>query len=207
MADNLEEQKIIDGLTVSRETIDLLKQYQELIIKWNKKTNLVSKSTIVDLWYRHIVDSLQLIKYIDDQEIHLVDVGSGAGFPGIVMSLAGIKEVTLIEANTKKASFLSYIASVSTNKINVINKRAECVNIDCDIITSRACANIKDTLALTHQYTLRDKYLILKGLTYQHEIDTAQQAWTFDYETYPSLTSIDGVVVKMNKINKLILGF
>ncbi|MGI4775770.1 MAG: 16S rRNA (guanine(527)-N(7))-methyltransferase RsmG [Janthinobacterium lividum] len=204
MINNFNGSFLSEIFSIPRETIKLLKEYQELVVKWNQKMNLVSQDAIHNLWDRHIVDSLQLIKFINDREIHLADLGSGAGFPGIVMSLAGIKEVTLIESNFKKAAFLLHAASISSNKINIVNDRAENIDISCDIISSRACASVDTILTLAHKYKPRDKYLILKGSTYQSEIDLAKQRWFFHHRVEPSITSQHGAILELRNVTKIV---
>jgi 16S rRNA (guanine527-N7)-methyltransferase len=98
-----------DCHNVPREILDALEKYQSLTLKWNKTINLISCNTECDFWVRHILDSLQLMKYINDQNVHLIDVGSGGGFPGIVLSIAGIKNVTLVESDIRKSIF--FVAS------------------------------------------------------------------------------------------------
>lgn len=123
-----------DCRNVPREILDALKKYQSLTLKWNKTINLVSCNTEREFWVRHILDSLQLMKYINNQNIHLIDVGSGGGFPGIVLSIAGIKNVTLVESDVRKSIFLLQASKISTNKVNVVNQRIENVKLDCDIL-------------------------------------------------------------------------
>ncbi|KJW02063.1 16S rRNA (guanine(527)-N(7))-methyltransferase GidB [Rickettsia endosymbiont of Ixodes pacificus] len=120
-------------MEIPREIIEKLEIFQKLVKKWNKSINLVSNS-IHNFWQRHILDSLQLIQYIDNKEIHLVDIGSGSGFPGIVLSIAGVAKVSLIEADLRKCIFLEKASKISNNNIQIINQRIEKVEIDCSIL-------------------------------------------------------------------------
>lgn len=176
---------------VSREAIDLLTQYQKLVLKWNKTINLVAQSTIDDFWNRHIMDCIQLLKFIKNKNIHIVDIGSGAGLPGIVLSIMGIKKVTLIESNSKKGVFLYQAAQISPNNIQILNKRIETVNIKCDIVVARAFADCKRIFEYTKNIIVSDKYLLLKGKNYKQELEK------YHYITYNSITDRYGKIVEI----------
>lgn len=190
-------------MNVSRETLKALEQYQLLTLKWNKSVNLISSHTENDFWNRHIYDSLQLMRYIKCEDIHLVDAGSGAGFPGIVLSIAGIKNVTLIESDVKKSIFLHHASKVSNNKIDIINQRLENVALNCDVFTSRAFAPLQKILHYGKNITVSNKYLLLKGADYQKEISDAQKEWSFCYVAHDSLTSKSGKILEISNVRKL----
>ena len=95
---------MVDNLNVSREVTHALLNYQNLLLKWNKAINLISRNSEKDIWERHILDSLQLLKYIDFLD-NIIDIGSGGGFPGIVLSIGGVKNIALVEPDKKKISF------------------------------------------------------------------------------------------------------
>ena len=101
------------AINVSRETIERLERYAALLIKWNKTVNLVGRSTIADLWRRHMLDSAQLFPYLPKSAGRLVDFGSGAGFPGLVLAIMGAPDVHLVEANARKCAFLREAARVT----------------------------------------------------------------------------------------------
>ncbi|MDD9335132.1 MAG: 16S rRNA (guanine(527)-N(7))-methyltransferase RsmG [Rickettsiaceae bacterium] len=185
---------------ISRETIDALEKYQSLTLKWNKTINLVSCNTEHEFWVRHILDSLQLMKYINDHNIHLVDVGSGGGFPGIVLSIAGIKNVTLVESDVRKSIFLLQASKISTNKVNVVNQRIENVKLDCDILTSRACAQLEKIFVYIQHINVRNKYLLFKGEQYQKEIEIAKKRWSFCHSMYDSETSDNSKILEISNI-------
>ncbi|BFD45429.1 MAG: 16S rRNA (guanine(527)-N(7))-methyltransferase RsmG [Rickettsia endosymbiont of Sergentomyia squamirostris] len=189
-----------DCRNVPREILDALKKYQSLTLKWNKTINLVSCNTEREFWVRHILDSLQLMKYINNQNIHLIDVGSGGGFPGIVLSIAGIKNVTLVESDVRKSIFLLQASKISTNKVNVVNQRIENVKLDCDILTSRACAQLEKIFVYTQHINVRNKYLLFKGEQYQKEIEIAKKRWSFCYSMYDSETSNNSKILEISNI-------
>ncbi|SPM44790.1 16S rRNA methyltransferase [Orientia tsutsugamushi] len=185
-------QQIYDFLNinynVSRETFNKFKEYYSLLSKWNSTINLVSATTLQNFWQRHIFDSIQLLNYIHNKDIIVTDLGSGAGFPGVVLSISGIKNVILIESDSRKAAFLLQAAQLSDQKIEIINDRIQNLKVKCDIVTVRALANLSTILSHTKQFTVKDKYLILKGKNYQHEITQALLHNKFNYRLYKSCT-------------------
>ncbi|WP_341748381.1 16S rRNA (guanine(527)-N(7))-methyltransferase RsmG [Candidatus Tisiphia endosymbiont of Dascillus cervinus] len=189
-----------DCRNVPREILDALEKYQALTLKWNKTINLVSCNTEREFWVRHILDSLQLMKYINNQNIHLIDVGSGGGFPGIVLSIAGIKNVTLVESDVRKSIFLLQASKISTNKVNVVNQRIENIKLDCDILTSRACAQLEKIFVYTQHINVRNKYLLFKGEQYQKEIEIAKKRWSFCHSMYDSETSNNSKILEISNI-------
>lgn len=163
---------------VSRE---LFKNYIELLFKWNNNINLISKNiTINDIWERHIYDCASLLEFIGPND-KVIDVGSGAGFPGIILSLLGIKDVTLIESDSRKAAFLLQASKFCSNKVTILNERVENLPLECDILTSRAFASITNILALCNNIKVKKKCLFLKGKKAIMEIEEAQKEWVFDY--------------------------
>lgn len=191
---------IYDDICVSCETINKLEKYQSLILKWNKTINLVSSSTESEFWERHILDSLQLLKYIDDTNIHLVDIGSGGGLPGIVLSIAGVKNITLIESDIRKSVFLLQASKISSNKISVVNRRIEDIKLNCDILTSRAFASLNKIFMYSENIKVKDKYLLLKGKKYQQEIEEAQKQWSFQYYAHDSLTASNSKILEIRDV-------
>jgi 16S rRNA (guanine527-N7)-methyltransferase len=183
---------------VSRETMH---QFIELLIKWNKVINLVSVKNAEDLWERHVKDSMQLLEFIQDKNVTLLDIGSGAGFPGLIMSFCGVKEVILVESDERKSAFLTNAARLSENKVTVLNKRIEDVEgVACDIITSRGVSHLNILLGLIQKVKLRDKCLFLKGKNYLQEIKEAKKYWNFDEVIYNSVTSDEGRIIAIRNI-------
>ncbi len=179
----------MNSLRISRETKKQIDEYQRLLLKWNEKINLISKNALNDFWQRHILDSLQLMQFISSHDIEILDIGSGAGLPGLILSFAGIKCVRLVESDSRKAAFLYEAAKISCNKVTVINDRIENLSLACDVITARAFAELARIFELTKKITIRQKYLLLKGENYQKELANAQKTWLFDIEKYDSITS------------------
>lgn len=198
----IEEQqnKLIELLNVSRGTIETLREYEKLALKWNGTINLISNLTIKEFWMRHVVDSIQLLQFIENKNICLVDVGSGAGLPGMVLSIAGVENVILIESDSRKAAFLLQASRLSTNKITIINERIENVNLECNILTARALANLTNIVDITKNITVSDKYLFLKGETYLNEINELEKKFRFEYNTYESISSNRGKILEIKHL-------
>lgn len=185
---------------VPRGTIE---KYIELLKLWNKKINLVSYIDEEELINRHILDSLQLISFIRKEDV-VFDLGSGAGFPGLMLSYAGVKEVHLVEKITKKASFLVSASSLSENKVIVHNNSIEDIRPEyCDIITSRALASLESIFDLSKNLAKKNtKYILLKGRNVEEELKKALEKWNFKYIIYPSKTSSDGSILEISQLIK-----
>jgi len=190
------------GIDVSRETIDRLAAFQDLLIKWNKQINLVARSTLDDAWNRHILDSAQIMKYTPDKIENWVDVGSGGGFPGIVAAVILAEtqpkaRVTLIESDQRKAVFLRTAVRTLSLNSDVLTERAEKADPqDADILSARALMPLDGLFALAeHHLHEKGTMLVLKGRTAQAEIDEAYQNWHFDVVAYDSLTDNEAKIL------------
>lgn len=184
---------------VSREA---LIKYQELLLKWNKNINLISKKTEQDIWQRHIVDSMQLIEYIDATD-HVIDIGSGAGFPGIVLSICGIKAMTLVECDSRKVVFLRQAAKLSLNKITILEKRIDKnFSNEYDVLTCRGFSDVRNILQLTRGLVIKKKIVLLKGESYNEEITEAKKDWLFNVKLHDSLTSEKGKILEITDARK-----
>lgn len=195
--------------TVSRETELKLQTYMELLRKWQQKINLVSKATLDDVWNRHFSDSLQLSQMIPNKS-RVFDLGSGAGFPGLVLAIARPDlEIHLIESDQKKCSFQKTV-SRETNANSVIhNARIEDVfdKIDSvpDIITARALASLNDLLQYCQPWMQKNpdlEMLFLKGAQYLQEVEEAQKKYDFEISALPSITSSEGYILHLKDVHK-----
>jgi len=140
-------------LDVSRETMDRLKAYVDLLVSWNRRINLVSRNTIGDIWRRHILDTAQLYPHIQTQARILIDLGSGAGLPGVVLGIFGVPELHLVEADNRKVAFLKEALRVSGTKGQVHAARIDRVKpIAADVITARALAPLPELLTLSQRF-------------------------------------------------------
>jgi len=194
------------GFHVSRETLEQLGQYQVLLMKWQKAINLVGPTTLDAVAERHFFDSAQLFRYIPDVDVRLVDMGSGAGFPGLVLSMLGVREVHLIESDVRKATFLREVSRETKTAVTVHDIRVEeCDIAAIDVFTARALAPLKDLLVYMDRLATPDHKaygLFMKGLQAPEEIEKAAKAWNFDVEIYPSMTDLSGKIIKISNLSK-----
>ncbi len=134
---------------VSRETMVRLEDYVRLLSAWNRRINLVGRNTIGDVWQRHILDSAQLLPHLPAGTRTLVDLGSGAGLPGLILSILGVPEIHLVESDRRKAVFLAEAIRLTRAPATLHVNRAETIrHLRGDIVTARACANLGDLLGL-----------------------------------------------------------
>jgi 16S rRNA (guanine527-N7)-methyltransferase len=134
---------------VSRETYDKLRIYEKTLIKWQGSINLISKSTINDIWVRHFLDSAQLYPFISKIKGNIFDFGSGAGFPGLILAIMGHKNITLVESDQKKCTFLREVARLSETDVSILHSRIENLEFRrVDLIMSRALAPLSKLIEL-----------------------------------------------------------
>ena len=196
-------------LNVSRETLNSFCEYESLLSKWNKKINLVSKTTLADIWARHFLDSGQIINHVDASGKIWVDVGAGAGFPGLVVALLLRDrkidcDLTLVEKNTKKVFFLNEVIRNLNLKAKVINNSIDCIEpLNADILTARAFSELKYLIQIAHQHRKAQGIcLFLKGENYRFELDKTLNYWFFDYDVVDSLSNPSGKIIRVKKILK-----
>lgn len=182
---------------VSRETFDRLQLYVALLGEYNRKFNLIGPNEISKIWTRHVLDSVQIFPHIP-KSASIVDIGSGAGFPGIVLSLLGCSPVTLVESSTKKCKFLK---KVSCEAI-VLNERIENITgLHFGGVVSRAVAPLGRLLEYVSFVGGRDTVCVFnKGKSYEQEIEAAELMFHFDCKIHKSITDPEGVVVVLEKI-------
>ena len=196
-------------LNVSRETLNSFCEYESLLSKWNKKINLVSKTTLVDIWDRHFLDSGQIINHVDASGKTWVDVGAGAGFPGLVVALLLRDrkidcDLTLVEKNTKKVFFLNEAIRNLNLKVKVVNSSIDRIEpLNADILTARAFSELKDLIEIAYQHRKEKGIcLFLKGENYRFELDKTLNYWFFDYDVFDSLSNPSGKIIRVKKIFK-----
>jgi 16S rRNA (guanine527-N7)-methyltransferase len=199
-------QEISANKNVSRETISNLEEFTDLLLKWNQKINLVSKKiNREELWQRHIFDSAQLAKHIPDDKSSIIDFGSGAGFPGLILAMIGNYKVTLVESDQRKCAFLQEAAAKFSLNVKIVNCRIEDVKpSNYDIITSRALAPLNKLLEYSLPFLKKDNFMLfLKGQNVVEEIRDASICWKFDYNFTESAININGGILKIYNLEKL----
>ena len=195
---------------VSRETITSLKKYEDILTKANKSQNLIGKSTINDIWTRHFLDSAQVIDFIDKNDKTLIDIGSGAGFPGLVLAITSKDrkiplKIKLIEKSSKKTKFLKKLIDELQLDAEVINKNIfeYPKKLSEDVFVARAFKPLKIILPLIHNKAENwKKIFIFLGKTGKNELLQASKSWHIEYKQRVSVTSSDSIVIEINKLKK-----
>ena len=195
---------------VSRETFAILSRYVNILDDWQTKMNLVSPKSMAEVWTRHIADSLQLYQHLNSDTKTVYDIGSGAGFPAIVLAIQSMVEqrdikFKLIESITKKTVYLNAVKNeLNLKNVEIINARSENLKLaPADVITARAVAALDKLFALA--LPLVDKHTVLllpKGKTYQAEIDEALKHWSFYVKVLPNNVEPEGVILQIANLRK-----
>ena len=195
---------------VSRETITSLVKYEELLIKSNKSLNLVGNSTIKNIWHRHFLDSFQVIDFIDKNQKTLVDIGSGAGFPGLVLSIVAKErkiplKIKLIEKSKKKINFLKEIITKLNLSATAINQNVEDEKFyfTDDTFVARAFKPLPKIFELMHNKARNlKKIIIFLGKNGQDGLLQASKNWDIKYKQRMSVTSSDSFIIEVNNLIK-----
>jgi len=191
-----------DLVPVSRETLARLEAYVDLLTRWSVRINLVGRDTLADLWRRHILDSAQLHRFIPSTAKTLIDLGSGAGLPGLVLAILGVAGVELVEADSRKAAFLREAARVTDADVTIRPCRIQAVPPHpADVMTARACAPLDRLLDLAAPFLAPDTLcLFLKGQRFNEELTLARKAWTMNVSVEQSLSDRRGVVLRLQQV-------
>lgn len=200
-----------DDLSVSRETFERLTILAELLEKWNRRINLVSKQTIPNLWERHIADSAQILREVEIlKDTHWVDIGSGGGFPGLVIAASASDQdfdlkVTMIESDIRKCSFLRSALREMGVSGDVICERIESATPQkADILSARALSDLTKLLEFSEIHLAAGGTAIFpKGVNWKKEVKAAQESWSFRYEAITSGTQEGAVILKIGDISRV----
>lgn len=194
------------GIDVSHETLEKLKIYHTLLLKWQRAINLVSPKTLDEAWVRHFADSAQLAQHVSRESRRLVDIGSGAGFPGAVLAImCPWLEVHCVESDSRKCQFLKTVSRETGVNIIVHNARIEsCIeSLDADIVSARALSSLSELLKYVEPLVLKNADLMclfMKGESVKSELEEARENFTFSCEQYPSLTDSKACILALSKI-------
>jgi len=184
-------------------------RYRDLLVRWQKKINLVGTGTLDEIWSRHFLDSAQIWPHLPVGAASLADIGSGAGFPGLVLAVLASEQggpaVNLVESDQRKAAFLREASRVTGAGAAIINARAEEIGeFGADIVTARACAPLTRLLpwvgALLNE---GGTAYLLKGAAWRDELTAAEKDWTMEWAEIPSLTDTSGVILKLEGLTKI----
>jgi 16S rRNA (guanine527-N7)-methyltransferase len=191
-----------EQLGVSRETLERLTVFLDLLCRWQPAINLVGSATLADPWRRHVLDSAQLAAHVPAEAADLVDLGSGAGFPGMVLALLGVRGVHLIEGDRRKAQFLREVARTTDAPATIHAVRIEQMpGWPAAVVTARALAPLPRLLELADRFLVSDSVgLFLKGKSVERELTDARANWHMVSEMFPSLSGPTGMVLKLRGI-------
>jgi 16S rRNA (guanine527-N7)-methyltransferase len=197
------------AFSVSHETLEKLLLYERLLRQWQKAVNLVAPATLPQLWHRHFADSAQLVAFVPPRAKILLDLGSGAGFPGLVIAILlanqSDSQVHLIESNSRKCAFLSEVARQTRVPARIHNARAEDVAAAglaraADVVTARALAPLDALLGLAQPFFGSESTgLFPKGREAGVEVASARQRWDFEVDFHPSISDAQGQVLKIRR--------
>jgi len=190
---------------VSRETLERLHGLEVLLRKWNKAINLVSAATLSAVWTRHFADSAQIFALAPENSLHWADLGSGAGFPGLVIAILAKEKhpdlaVTLVESDHRKSAFLlTAIRELGLEAEVKAERIEETESLDCDVLSARALAPLPKLLEFSARH-LSDQGLALfpKGARWEEEVASARENWSFDLQVSPSRSDPSGVILKIS---------
>lgn len=217
---------------LSPSTLRKFKTYQLLLEEWNQRTSLVQENTLSDFYNRHIIDSLQIIPLLtslntpleeqntppilaciesgmmldnpaaNGRELPIIDVGTGAGFPGLVLAMCGFSNITLCESNFKKCVFLGEVARQTGTVVSIVNKRVEDVVEKYDVVLSRALTELVKLCFIMKQVSRTPNSLGVfhKGKAWKDEVKDAHKCWEFELGCYKSITSHEGVILSLNQL-------
>jgi 16S rRNA (guanine527-N7)-methyltransferase len=194
------------GCDVSRETLERLCLYAEMLVKWQKSINLVAQDSLKDLWRRHMLDSAQLQALLPPQMRGLGDMGSGAGFPGLVLAIMGVPNVHLIESDTRKCVFLAQAARAAGLEVgrNPVIHRARLEDVrdlQVDVVTARACAPLTQLLGYAEPLLRADSICLFpKGGRVDEELTEAEKTWRMSVERFPSLSDPSGTILRIRQV-------
>jgi 16S rRNA (guanine527-N7)-methyltransferase len=198
----------IKKFNVSRETIEKLNKYKDFLLTSNKSLNLIGKTTENQIFIRHFLDSAQIYDLIEDKS-EIIDLGSGAGFPGVVLKILMDNQkisgnITLIDKSPKKCKFLKDLSSKLGLTLKIVNLKLENFKFNkISTIVSRAFKKTVDTIDILLKNN--DKIIniiLIKGKTYQQEIEEAKKKYTFDVEKFRSITSDESYILKISNIKR-----
>ena len=191
----------LTGITGDR--LEKLEVYVDLLRRWSKSINLVSQASLADPWRRHILDSAQLLPLLPDDAGAILDLGSGAGLPGLVLAIMGVSGVRLVESNGRKCAFLAQASRETGAQVRLHDCRAEdLAPFPAGVVTARACAPLPALLGLARPFVEGGGVcLFLKGRKADKELTESTKKWTMDVTRTTSLSDPFGVILKVEDLS------
>ena len=199
------KEKIIEKFKLTSEQIHKIEQYIFEVNEYNSHTNIIGKSTLKNPWNSHILDSIQICNFIHNKKSSILDMGTGAGIPGLILAISNFADVSLIDSNLKKIKFIKYICLKLNIKVNIYHQRIESLaNKKFDYLVSRALANISKLFYYSQKLLDSNTVLIfLKGKHAKDEINEANECWKFHHELHQSISDKRGNIVIVRGLNKI----
>ena len=193
------------ALDVSRETLSRLTKFVDLLLKWQRSINLIGPGTVDDVWRRHVLDCGQLVRFLPHRRARVLDIGTGAGLPGMVLGIQGVPNIQMIESDAKKCVFLREAARITETPVKIIEARAESALCEpADVVTARAVAPLTRLLELIEQHIKTNTIcFFFKGKDLKNELTDIKNNWNMQLEAHPSLTQRDGVILQLESITRV----
>ncbi len=193
--------------SLTDETMSKLDLYVSMLNEWQEKMNLVSRTTLPEVWERHILDSAQVFPFLSSEDKTILDMGSGAGFPALVLAVMDEKKafrIHLAESDGKKCQFLNAVIQACGLNAVVHNERLENMSLpSADVLTARALAPLEKLIRYARPFIgKKTRCIFLKGRKAPEEIQDAEKKWRFQYEKHSSLSSSEGQLLILSGIGK-----
>ena len=201
----LSKKKIIEKFKLTSGQINKIDRYIYEINEYNRHTNIVGKSTLINPWNSHISDSIQISNFINDKHSSILDMGTGAGIPGLILAAINYTDVSLVDSNLKKIRFINNVCLKLNVKVNTYHQRIESItNKKFDYLTSRALSNLNKLFFYSQNLSNNNTVLIfLKGKHVKDEINEASKYWKFHHELHESISDKRGNIVIVRGLNKI----
>ena len=198
----MDKKDVIQRFRLTTLQSEQIEKYISALVEFNKHTNLVGKSTLKNIWERHVADSLQLSFFITRKNLKIFDLGTGGGLPGIPLSILGYQNIFMIDSVGKKIDFIRRVIKKLSLSAKTEKKRIENLNIGrADLITSRALAPLHKLLSYSLLLSnINTTSLFLKGRSVYNEIEMAKKKYHFNYEVFKSVSSKEGCVLKIKNL-------
>ena len=198
------KEEIIKKFNLNQKEVRLIEIFIKDLKEKNKSINLVGRSTIDNIWDRHVCDSIQMVSYIQNKKHKILDMGTGAGIPGIFLSILGCSKVVMIDSTRKKTDFIKDVITKLNISPIVVNTRLEKFNTTpANYIVSRALAPLEKLISYSLLFSNKETSLLfLKGRNVNNEILDAKKKYNFRYSVFDSLSSGEGYVLKINDFKK-----
>jgi 16S rRNA (guanine527-N7)-methyltransferase len=195
--------QFLAAFPVSRETAARLERYESLLLKANQSLSLISPSTQATIWTRHFLDSAQLARIIPAPEAPVLDIGTGAGFPGLVLAIMGLPHIHVVEHNMRKVAFLRGVIADLGLAVTVHAMKSEAIKpFRAGTVTARALKPLPQLIALGGRFLGPGSVCVFpKGRRAQEELVEAEQGWSMQVERFPSMTDSESTIFRLSEIH------